>query len=469
MRRHRILISCCAIALAGVSWWGYANWRSQHDLSVAAGDGVEATSEPSVSSNNLIVGDQAQQNLKLTAKPLKTSTYWKSITLPGSVVDRPGVSDREVAAPAIGVISEIRRIPGESVEPGDVIFTLKLTSDSLHETQANLFKTSEEIKLAQAKFERIRDAGDAIARSRVIEIENEIKRLEVSAKADQEQLRNRGLSAEDVDRVASGKLVTEISVSAPAESRNARSEASTADGAIGNASLATYELQELKVEVGQQVQAGQALCTLSNHRLMAIEGRAFRDETPLLERSLQNGWPVGVDFQESETADWPPIAQSFVISRVTNVIDPATRTFAFMLPLENQSKSVHAQQSLWRFRPGQKVWLEVRVEQLENVFVLPKEAVVWEGPEAFVFTQNVNTFERKGVRVLHQDRDRVVLANDGTFPTYRKNDETFTIPAVVQTAAAQLNRMTKSGSGGIPNGYHIHADGSLHKNEDEGK
>ena len=31
------------------------------------------------------------------------------------------------------------------------------------------------------------------------------------------------------------------------------------------------------------------------------------------------------------------------------------------------------------------------------------------------------------------------------------------------------DRMAKAGSSATPTGYHVHADGSLHKNEDEGK
>ena len=73
----------------------------------------------------------------------------------------------------------------------------------------------------------------------------------------------------------------------------------------------------------------------------------------------------------------------------------------------------------------------------------------------------MNTFTRHPVRVLFRDRREVVIADDGTFPP-----GTF----VVQSAAAQLNRMVKAGgSSGVPKGYHVHADGSLHKNEDEGK
>jgi len=95
------------------------------------------------------------------------------------------------------------------------------------------------------------------------------------------------------------------------------------------------------------------------------------------------------------------------------------------------------------------------------VFVLPADAITRDGGEAFIFTQNVNTFTRKPVRVLLQDRQKVVISNDGSLAagTY-----------AVQSAAAQLNRMVKAGgASGVPKGYHIHADGSLHKNEDEGK
>ena len=91
---------------------------------------------------------------------------------------------------------------------------------------------------------------------------------------------------------------------------------------------------------------------------------------------------------------------------------------------------------------------------------LPSDAVTRDLAEAFVFTQNVNTFTRKPVRILAEDRQHTVVANDGSL-----------LPGVfvVQNAAAQLNRMTKSQTGSdLPEGYHIHADGSLHKNESEG-
>ncbi len=66
------------------------------------------------------------------------------------------------------------------------------------------------------------------------------------------------------------------------------------------------------------------------------------------------------------------------------------------------------------------------------MFVLPADAVDHDGSEAFVFMQNVNTFERKPVRILLRARRQVVLANDGSLPPGSY---------VVQSGSAQLNRM----------------------------
>jgi cobalt-zinc-cadmium efflux system membrane fusion protein len=409
----------------------------------------------------IIVSEQAQQNLGITAKSAAPQTFWKTIRVPGMVVDRPGQSDRGIVAPVTGVVTKVGFFPGDTVRPGDTLFTLRLMSESLHTTQTELFKATQDIKLAQAQRQRLAASGGAVPESKVIEVDNQIRRLDVAVQAYREDLRNRGLRPEQIAAAADGKFVTEITIPVPARSP-APSPTPSLAGSISDPAAPTFELQELKAELGQQVQAGQTLCLLANHQLLSVEGRAFRDETPLLERSVRERWPVEIDFQEAGS-DWPALDQPVRIRHLANTIDPVNRTFAFRIPLENQSRAIEDDgrtQMLWRFRPGQKVKLLVRVERLDNVFVFPKDAVARDGAEAFVFTQNVNTFERRPVRVLTEDRDRVVVANDGAI-----------VPGsfVAQAAATQLGRMTKSQSDSVPKGFHVHADGSLHKNEDEGK
>jgi cobalt-zinc-cadmium efflux system membrane fusion protein len=464
-----IVVAFVVAGVAIVAYFACGRWLPQP----AATEQVAAPVQEVALSDKIIVGDQAQKNLGLTSRRLESSTFWKTITIQGMIVDRPGFSDREVVAPATGTIVQLYHVPGDMVRPGDKLFTLKLASESLQLTQTELFKTSQDIKLASARRERLASGGEAIAGARVIEAENEIARLKVAAQALRLELQNRGLTADEIEGVAEGQLLSEIAIVVPSRAAGPTplSTGSTST-ALGTDQPFAYEVQELRAELGEQVQAGQTLCNLSNHQSLAIEGRAFRDETSLLERSVENGWPVEVDFQEDSAGTWPAIDESFPISYIANTIDPVTRTFAFLMPLENQYKTVdhgERKQLLWRFRPGQKVLLRIRIEKLDDVFVLPAAAVVLEGADAFVFTQNSNTFERKSMHVLYRDRDRVVLANDGALPTFKRDGKSWTIAAVARTAAAQLNRMAKAGSSDVPKGYHIHADGSLHKNEDEGK
>jgi cobalt-zinc-cadmium efflux system membrane fusion protein len=467
MRSRLAIISAIAIALIATATIAVYLTRDRwiaHDVPLAE----SSASPPSGGTSTLgkvIVSEQAQKNLEIVAKPLKVETYWKAISVPGMVVDRPGVSDREIVAPAIGTLSQILHVPGDTVQPGETLFILKLLSDAVQQSETGLYKATQELKIAESQRQRLVAAGQGVAGYRLIEVENEIMLLHTSIEAYRYELSNHGLSDTDINGVTEGRFVAEIPITAP---QNAGSE---------NASLVEpasrgFELQKLAVGVGQQVQAGDSLCTLANHEALAIEGRAFRNETPLLERSLKEGWPVEVDFQEEGLVDWPTVESVYPIQHISSVVDPTTRTFSFLLQLTNQFKPVSSnggEKVIWRFRPGQKVRLRVRVEKLDNVFVLPADAVVRDGAEAYVFTQNVNTFERKSIHLVHQDRDFAVVANDGTLQTYAKGHETITLAAVVRGAAPQLNRMMRTGSAAVPKGYHIHADGSLHKNEDEGK
>ena len=293
-------------------------------------------------SEQVLLTTQAQKNLRLTAKPLKAETFWKTITVPGMIVDRPGFSDRSIVAPVTGIVSLIHHFPGDTVKPGEALFTVRLLSEPLHLTQTELFKAMQDIRIAQEQKKRLVASGGAIPESRVLEMDYQITRLQIAVKAYRTDLQNRGLSVEQIDAAAEGKFVAEITISVPPRPMERKpANPSLIGNAVAPASADSgppFEVQELKVELGQQVQAGQTLCLLANHHLLAIEGRAFREETPLLERAVRENWTVEVDFQEDKSAGWPKFEQPYLIRFLSNTIDPTTRTFTFLIPLENQSR-----------------------------------------------------------------------------------------------------------------------------------
>lgn len=453
--RRLVLFAAVAAAAGGLAWsrdrWlplvekamlGQASHSSPADHAADDHDHAAPGSEQDV----LELSPQARRNLGLVSRPAALSTYQRTILVPGEIRDRPGISDRGVTSPVIGIVTRVHAFPGDMVRPGEPLFTLRLVSEYVQNAQAELFRATRETELEQEKRARLAQVESVIAGSRLIEIDQQLRRLQAAITSHRQDLLARGLSPDQIAEAAAGRFVSSIDIVAPPAA------AAPADDADP-----IYEVQELKVELGTQVQAGQLLAILSNHRLLYVVGHAFKREAPALERATQGRWPVRIEFAEDEPAGWPPLPEAFAIRHLANTIDPESRTFDFFIPLENQSRryASHGESfAVWRFRPGQRVRLHVPVEELSDVIVLPAGAVVRNGPEAYVFRQNGNLFNRLPVHVLHEDRLNVVLANDGSVaPGWY----------LAHNAAASLNRVLEAQSAsGTPVGVHVHADGTVH-------
>ncbi|HBN77649.1 MAG TPA: MchE protein, partial [Planctomycetaceae bacterium] len=406
---------------------------------------------------------QARKNLGLISRPARPQTYWRKIQVPGAIVDRPGRSDRGVTSPAVGVVLEVHAFPGETVRPGDRLFTLRLFSEYLQNTQKELFSSNKEIELIQEQLDRLRPLAESggIPKTKIIELENQLRRQETVIQAYRQDLLTRGLSTTDIQKVSEGEFISTIDVVAPpavklAESEN-RIQLASFQPVNDESMTFAYEVQQLNATLGQQVQAGQLLSTLSDHSSLYIEGHAFKREAPYLERAAQNRWPIEVEFAEDVEDHWPTLEQTFEIRYLSNSIDTASRTFDFFVPLANQARAYDKNNEtfvVWRFRPGQRVRLHVPVEEMTDVIVLPSAGIVREGPEAYVFQQNGDLFNRLSVQILHEDRLNTVIANDGTIT-----------PGLylAQGAAASLNRVLKAqAASGMRADVHVHADGTVH-------
>ncbi len=165
----------------------------------------------------LELSKQARENLQLVSRPVKVQTYWKSILVPGQIVDRPGLSDRGVSAPAVSVVTQVHAFPGDTVHPGDKLFTLRLLSEYIQNTQLELFKATGETVLIREQQDRLKKATDtgAIPQSRLIELDQQLRRQETAMQGLRQDLLTRGLSKEQIDEVTQGKFVASIDVVAP--------------------------------------------------------------------------------------------------------------------------------------------------------------------------------------------------------------------------------------------------------------
>lgn len=480
MRLRRFVSPVATLAvLAGV---GYAGYRTQDrwvplvfpEKTATSGGGHggraaddHAGHDHAPKGDRVKLSPQAQKNLGLDVDTLTPQEYWRTKLIPGVVVDRPGESDRGVTSKVAGVVTAIRARPGDTVRGGDPLFTVQLASEFLQSAQTDLAKAARELEYAAAKRDRIADVVSKGVQSgaALIEEENQVKRFTTQVQAYRRQLQVFGLTPVQVTRAEKGEVVTEVTVFAPGGAPAAPAAVAATSATPPPAEPPVppvYEVQELKVTLGEQVTAGQTLCLLANHQRLFVEGRAFKSEADALATAAEHRTPVRAEFADEAAGAWPPRGP-LTIHHLSNQVDPATRTFAVYLPLDNQPRTFDRDGKthfVSRYRPGQRVRLLMPVEKLVTLapdgktelppFVLPAGAVAREGGEAFVFIQSGDVFVRKPVRVLYADRSEVVIANDGSV-----SEAEF----VVRNQAAALNRALKAaaaGGGGDPHAGHDH-------------
>ncbi len=445
MRRFVTRAAAVSAVVAAVAGGGWAT-RDRWGPWLRAADATPAKPAPKAGAGEgqtVRLSDRAVEALGLKCGPAAVGDYWKTVTVPGTVVDRPGLSDRGVTAPVAGVVARVHAFAGETVRPGDPLVTLRLVSEYVQASQGELFKAAKELEIAREQTARL--TPGVVPEARIAEARSQEARLAVSIQTHRHELLARGLSPAQADGVQAGKFVSEVTISAPPTIEG---------GAAG------FEVQAVKAELGQQVQAGQLLADLADHQALLIEGRAFRHEVPLVEAAAREGWAVTVAFG-GEDGGWPAAGQAFVVRSIGNAVDPESRTIPFYLPLGNQSRPYDRDGKTylaWRYRPGQRVRVEVPAEKLAGVIVLPAGAVVRDGTETFVFRQNGVLFDRKPVRVVWEDRASAVLANDGGIAPGA---------FVALGNAAALNRALKAqNAAGGTTGGHWHADGTYHEAHD---
>ena len=464
MTRRKLVLNAVLAIIAvavtcGMSAYFFKSWQARH-AGASSIAGEKKAASVAVGSIPMRLSPEARKNLGIVSKPLQITTYWRKIDVPGVITDRPGISDRGVVAPVTGIVKQIHAYPGQTIVPNSPLFILRLISESLHTSQLEFFKAAKEIEIAKEQRQRISGLAQtgALAQKSIIEVDNQIQRMDVNVQAYRQDLLARGLPPDRLDAVAKGEFVTEIVVRAPAAQALNVAEVAFAAAVDEPRRLPfRFEVQSLKIELGEQVEAGQVLCYLADHRALLIEGRGFKKDMPLIQQAAKSRLPIELAFEMDEGSDWPPLPKQLEIDHVANSIDTQSRTFAFRLALANQWQ-VYVQNNedrlIWRFRPGDRVRLSVAVEKLENVFVLPQAAVAREGPEAFVFRQNGDLFDRRPVHVLHEDSTSIVIAGDGGMrPGF----------FIAQNAAASLNRVLKAQmASGMPTNIHVHADGTTH-------
>ncbi len=425
----------------------------------------------------LDLSPEAMKNLGLTPdqlRPIELSTFRKTISVPALIVERPGQTLVQVSTPMTGVVTEVAAIQGSSVEPGQLLFRMRLTHEDLVQTQTNFVQALGELGVEEREIKRLEAVTEsgAISGKSLLERRYAKEKIEALIQAQREALRLHGLSARQVDQIIKDRrLLSELSITVPLPDHRTE-ELRLTDG-VGRQSIALVTnlqavvnekpvpaldaataavplaVETVRVQRGQSIEQGGMLCVLADYSQLYIEGSAFEQDIAAINKAAAAAWKITALLPGGGTLD------ELTLSFVANEIDPESRTLKFYVDLPNEilrdTKNAAGRRFLtWRFKPGQRMQLRVPVEELPNQIVLPLDAVANEGAESFVFQRKgKQRFDRIAVHVLHRDQTSVVVANDGAL---------FPGDVVAQRGAHQLQMAVKNKSGGAidPHAGHTH-------------
>lgn len=212
-------------------------------------------------------------------------------------------------------------------------------------------------------------------------------------KPNERRLRLHGLSEEHVDGIAENRrLLRDLQIVAPSIDEHDHDDelllssepiqqASFDDETAPESSGVLLMVEHLNVKKGQSVVAGESLCDLADYSQLFIEGQAFEQDLAAISHAFENDWTVTAIFDDEAGEQ---VIEGIELSHLASEIDRDSRTMSFYMNLPNDviHDEVNTEDQRfvsWRFRPGQRLELLVPVQELEDQFVVPVDAIAREG------------------------------------------------------------------------------------------
>ena len=421
--------------------------------------------------SSLEISAQTRKNIGLKVGDVTLESYDRSIAIPSIVVERPGQTTIHIAAPVTGVVTGVNAVPGESVEGGRPLFTIRLTHEGVVQMQTQFLQTLGQLDVENREIQRLEQIeSGAVAPRVILERKYAKEKLEANLRAERESLQLHGINLQQIAAIERDReLLREVVVNAPVlhadsslhnDAEEGHAPAQTAAMAVSQISdrspdavaVQRFVVTELNVRKGEIIEAGSAMATVADYSELYIEGRAFQQDADRLVDAVTQRRPVTALLEaQGENRE---TVEGLEFSHVANEVDTESRALHFYVRLPNEIVHETIRDNgrrfpTWRFKVGQRLQVRVPVETWQDVFALPVDAVAQEGPDTFVFVENGDHFHRRPVHVAYSDQLHAVIANDGSL---------FPGESVALNGAHQLQMAIKNKAGGAvdPHAGHNH-------------
>ncbi len=412
----------------------------------------EADAPPADGNSTIVeLSETTMSNMNLVTGSFKLEDFYQNISIPAEVVERLPIGRQHITAPVSSLVKSVLVSPGQSVRPGQPLFKLEIVDEDLSSSQVEFLAAATEIEILEDKMNRLKPLAEsgAIKRSRLLDIELEIKKWRSRKTALAQELQVRGMTAAQIESLLkTGNLAQEVLVVCPSLGQTTE---------LGTATeLTDYEfftVESIDKLGGDTAKRGEHLCQLTYHGELLIKGLAFESDIEKITNRSGDGLFTAEFGERPDTIR----REGLKLNSIDNHVNDESQTYSIYVALTNEIAGKNTdtegrEYTHWRFKPGQRAHLEFPIQKWEQQVVVPLEALVREGPETFVF-QKMNhahetpegtiwEFIKTPVKVLFENQRQAVLQRTSSLDI----DEKFAL-----NLAFKLNLTLKqaaSGGGG---------------------
>ena len=432
-------------------------WRKVTFYDEADSGGDDETEEESAHAHEgeaiVELSETAMKNLNLKVGSFESRNYERMIQIPAKIVERLPGGRRMVIAPIAATVSDVFIAPGQAIRPGDPLYELSVTDESIAVAQVKLINLIAEIENVNKQLNRIRPLAvdGSVKQSRVIEAELELSKLKTGYDAACQELLLRGLDESKLTALVKDQtLVREVTVFAP-DLPESRSTDTTKDW---------YTVEDVEALRGSNLRRGASLCTLSYHGDLFIEGYAYESDLEKLAASDTHGVSFSAEFGESDATYF---REGLSLHSISNHVDAESQTFPVYVAISNEIQAERTDDQMrtfisWQFKPGQRAHLNFPVETWADQYVVPIEAIAEEGPQVFIFMKIPHTHEVDGEIMQEFKRLPVELAHkDEGYAIIKKGPNVSEYATYALSGAHFLNLAYKQAASGGGGHSHSHA------------
>ena len=341
------------------------------------GCGKEADREqatPEAVPEGLYLSEQAERNIGLETQEADFVTVQEVIEITGVV--RPLLGGRAFASSrAVGVVKRVYVKLGDRADKGQKL--AEIESPESQKLQVELMQAHSNLRLQESTYKRItalRQKGIA-SEKEAFQAENALKKAQSQVRGLRKRLTILGLTPEEIEGVEEGDLFPTVAVISPISGT----------------------IVEVDLTLGETVEPLKKLFSVVDLRALVIEGDLSEHDIA----RAKEGQKV-----RARLAAFP---DTVLEGEVLYVGDAVHREKRSVLVRAKVYEKDH------KLRPEMFAQLALVVGEREEVLAVPRQAVIGDAAEKFVFVKDGDRYLKQNVGIGMED-DRYVVIVDGLYP-----------------------------------------------------